>query len=408
MGTARDDARALALAGEFGDQLRRLKGAGPKITQLLSMVQLDRESASSPGALLGGARTVPFGRVRRVLEQDLDARIREVFDDIDEEPFAVGSLGQVHRARTSDGADVAIKVQHAGVAEAVGADLRNLGLFAPLVGRLAPELDAGALLAEIRERLADELDYEVEAQHQRRLERLFRGHPHVRVPRVHTDLSTRRVLVSEYVEGLRCDDVERLGDAERDRAGEIAFRFYFGLAWRDGIVAGDPRADNCIVCADGRLCLLDFGLVRDLHADHRDVMRALAEGDPRGVRDGLSALGYLPEPGSFDGAELLEFLTRAGEWLLTRGVRRIEPGYVTRVLELGCPPRSPYFALMRRLRMPPETLLLRRVEVQVLALLGDLHAAADWGAIAAEHHSDATPSTALGRDDHAFHARARR
>ena len=210
MGTSGEDARALALAEELGAQLARLKGAGPKVRQLLSVVQLDREPFSSPGALPDGARAVPFARVRRVIEHDLDARIGEVFADVEEEPFAVASLGQVHRARTSDGADVAIKVQHPGVAEAVEADLRNLGLVGPIVKRLAPELDAGALLGEIRERVSDELDYEVEAQHQRRLERLFRGHPHVRLPRVHTDLSTRRVLVSEYVEGLRIDEVRHL------------------------------------------------------------------------------------------------------------------------------------------------------------------------------------------------------
>src|SRR6185312_4011956 len=110
-------------------------------------------------------------------------------------------------------------------------------VVAPIVKRLAPHLDATAMLAELRERISEELDYEVEAQHQRRVERAFRGHPHVRVPRVHTDLTARRVLVSEYVDGVGGDEIAGLGDAERDRAGEIAFRFYWGLAWRDGIVA---------------------------------------------------------------------------------------------------------------------------------------------------------------------------
>jgi predicted unusual protein kinase regulating ubiquinone biosynthesis (AarF/ABC1/UbiB family) len=185
-----------------------------------------------------------------VIEQDLDARVRELFADVDEQPFALASLGQVHRARTSDGEDVALKVQHPGVAEAVEGDLRDLGLVGPLVKRVAPGLDAGALRSEIRERISDELDYEVEAQHQRRLERLFRGHPHVRA------------------DGLRADEIKHLGDAERDRIGEIAFRFFFGLVWRHGAVAGDPHPDNCILSPDGRLCLLDFGLLRDLETDY--------------------------------------------------------------------------------------------------------------------------------------------
>jgi predicted unusual protein kinase regulating ubiquinone biosynthesis (AarF/ABC1/UbiB family) len=397
-----DDAgRAVALAEELGAQLGRLKGGGPKIRQFLSMVQLDREpSPTGLGALPERAQAVPFGRVRRVIEQDLDARVGELFADIDEEPFALASLGQVHRASTHGGDDVAVKVQHPGVAEAAEADLRNLGLFAPILKRIAPGLDAAAVLAEIRERISDELDYEVEAQHHRRLERRFRGHPHVRLPRVHTDLSARRVLVTEHVDGLRADEIRQLGDAERDRVGEIAFRFYFSLVWDHGTVAGDPHADNCLLCPDGRLCLLDFGLVRDLDPDYvrgeRDIMRALAEADPQRVHDGMSSLGYLPAPRSFDGAALLEHLATAGDWMLARGFRRLDPEYVDRTLELGYPPRSPYFAVMRHLSMPPPTLLLRRMEIQLLALLGDLRAGADWGAITAEHHSGEPASTALG------------
>jgi predicted unusual protein kinase regulating ubiquinone biosynthesis (AarF/ABC1/UbiB family) len=414
---AREDVRALALAEELGVQLGRLKGAGPKSKQFLSMVQLDRapqggRSRPALGALPAGARAVPFGRVRRVIEQDLKARVRELFADIDEEPLAVASLGQVHRARTSDGEDVAVKVQHLGVAEAIESDMRNLGLVGPIIKRLAPGLDTGALLAELRERISDELDYELEAQHQRRLERLFRGHPHVRLPRVHTGLSTRRVLVTEYIEGLGSNEIKRLGDAERDRIGEIAFRFFFGLVWRDGAVAGDPHPDNCILCPDGRLCLLDFGLLRDLDASYlqgeRDVMRALADGDPQRVRDGLSSLGYLQEPQSCDREALFEHLTIAGGWMLAQGFRRVDPEFVSQILELGYPPRSPYFGLMRRLRMPPPTLLLRRMELQVLSLLGDFHAGGDWGAITAEHHSGTQASTALGREDHAFLARRMR
>jgi predicted unusual protein kinase regulating ubiquinone biosynthesis (AarF/ABC1/UbiB family) len=408
---SRGDARAVRLAGELGGQLGRLKGAGPKLEQLLSVVQFDRApEAERPPAALGGlpagAQAVPFERVQRVIEQDLDARLRELFTDFDEEPLALSSLGQVHRARTSDGDDVVVKVQHPGVAEAVEGDLRNAGLFGPILGRLAPGLDAGPMVDEIRARISDELDYEVEAQRQHRLERLFRGHPHVRLPRVHRDLSTRRVLVTEHVEGLRADEIQRLGDAERDRVGEIAFRFYFGLVWREGTVAGDPHPDNCILCSDGRLCLLDFGLMRDVDADYvageREVMRTIADGDPQGVHAGLSRLDYLPEPQAFDREALHEFLARAGDWMLARGFRRVDPAYVAETLELGYPLRSPYWPLMRRMRMPPSTLLLRRMELQVLSLLGAFRAGGDWGAITAEHHSGKAASTDLGRESHAF------
>jgi hypothetical protein len=400
MSGGREAARASALAAELGAQLGHLKGAGSKVREFLAMVQLDEGAEDEP------ARAVPFGRLRRVIEKDSDARVRDLFADVDEEPFALTSLGQVHRARTSEGEDVAVKVQHPGTAEAVESGLRNVGLVGPIVKQLAPGLDAGAVLAEIRERISEQLDYEVEAQHQRRLERRFRGHPHVRIPRVRTDLSTRRMLVTEYVEGMRAGEIRQLDEAGRDRIGEIAFRFFFGLVWRDGVVAGDPHPDKCIVCPDGRLCLFDFGLLRDLDADYlqgeRDVMRALAENEPERVEEGLARLGYAPDPDARD--SVFEHLATAGEWFLAGGFRRLDPAYAAQIFAAGYPPRSPYFGSMRRLSLPPPTLLLRRIEMQVLRLLGELGAGADWGAISAEHHSGAPPSTALGREDRAFFA----
>jgi predicted unusual protein kinase regulating ubiquinone biosynthesis (AarF/ABC1/UbiB family) len=349
---------------------------------------------------------ISLRRLRRVIEDELDARLGDVFADVEEPPVAVGSLGQVHRARTRDGEDVAVKVQHPGVAEAIERDLRNVALVAPVLGRLAPGLDAGAVLTEVRERICEELDYEVEAQHQRRVERLYRGHPHVRVPRVRTHLSTRRMLVTEYVEGLWLGDVARLDEDERDRVGEIVFRFFFGLVRRRGIVAGDPAAENLLLCRDGRLCVVDFGLMRDIDAGYlegeRGLMRAIAERDADALHERLSALGYLPEPETFDPAALLEHLHAAGEWFLTPGIRRLDPEDVQRRLELGYPPRSPWFSQMRRQRLPPPTLLLRRTEAVLLIALGQLRAAADWGAIAAEYWAGASPSTTLGREEHAL------
>jgi ABC1 atypical kinase-like domain len=394
---ARESARVVALSEELGAQLARLKGAGAKILELLSMLQLGQEPA--------GRTAMPFSRIKRVIEQDLDERLGRLFDEFDEAPFALASLGQVHRARTRDGHDVAVKVQHPGVAEAAEADLRNVGVVGPIVKRLAPGLDAGAVLAELRERISDELDYEVEAQHQRRLERAFRGHPHVRIPHVHTDLSARRVLASEYVDGIGAEGIVRLAEAERDRVGEIAFRFFVGLAWRDGVVAGDPRLENCLVGPDGRLCLVDFALLRELDTGYvegeRAIMRALAANDAQGVHDGLSALGYLPEA-ACDPDALLALLSTAGGWMFAPGVVRLSPERVGDIRARGYPPQSPHFSLMRRLRMPASTLLLRRMELELLSLLGDLGAAGDWAAIAAEHHSSRPPSTAVGREERAF------
>ena len=406
-----DQERSVALVEELGGQLRRMGDAGAKVTQLLSMVQL--EGASQAGSLVRPLGSFPrdgepfaWQRVRGVIEQDLGARMRDVFSAFEEEPFAIASLGQVHRACTLEGEQVAVKVQRPDVGKAIAGELRSVGLTSPILKRLAPGLDAGAMLSEVRERIADELDYEIEAQNQRRLARLVGGHPHVRVPRVHTDLSTRRVLVTEYVEGLGFDEIARLEESERDRVGEIVMRFYFGLVWRERIVAGDPHPDNCLLCADGRVCLLDFGLLQGLEAGYldgeRDVMKGVIDADPEAVHNALAQLGYLTKAAYCDPVALLEHLATAGEWFLAPGFRRIDPDYVRRTVELGYPPRSPWFSVMRRLTMPPPTLLLRRMEVQMLSLLGQLCAGGDWAAIAAEHWAQLPPSTPLGREDTAF------
>ena len=200
------------------------------------------------------------------MRKELGGPLGSVFSDFDERAFAAASIGQVHRATTLDGDEVVVKVQYPGVAEAVETDLRNATLLLPLVKRLAPGLDAKALAAELRERIGEELDYELEAQNQRRIERLFRGHPFIPVPRVRTDLSTRRVLVSEYVEGERFEAVRALDQAQRDRYGEIVFRFFFGLLYRDRIALGDPHPGNYLLCPTAGSRFLDYGLLRDVSA----------------------------------------------------------------------------------------------------------------------------------------------
>jgi hypothetical protein len=131
-------------------------------------------------------------------------------------------------------------------------------------------------------------------------------------------------------------------------------------------------------------------------------MRAIADGDAQRVHEGLANLGYLPNPRSVDPDALLEHLTDGGEWMLAAGFRRIDPVYATGIFELAYPPRSPHFPSMRRMTIPRATLLLRRMQIQLLALLGDFNGGADWGAITAEHHSGKPASSDLGRAQGAF------
>jgi predicted unusual protein kinase regulating ubiquinone biosynthesis (AarF/ABC1/UbiB family) len=405
---AADAKRALALADELVTQLGQMKGAAMKLGQVLSTVDFDmvpegeREAFKERlGALRDDAPQVPFKNMRKVLLEDLGGSLDEHFDAFDEEPIAAASIGQVYRATLHDGRDVAVKVQYPGVAEAVETDLRNAAVLLPLVKRLAPGLDAKAILGELRDRVAEELDYELEAQNHRRVARAFRDHPFIRVPAVVTSMSTRRVLITEYVSGRGFGEVKALPEAERDRFAEICFRFFYGLLRRERIAAGDPHPGNYLLGEDGRVCFLDFGLVRRMDAEYLDGERALAraviDGDADCVHDWMARLGYLPDPTAFDPERVLGQLATAGEWYFTTGFRRLDPEYVRNAMEISGSPASPFFEEMRRQTIPPQALLLRRMEGLLFSVLGELRAGADWGTLALEYIAEEPPSTELGR-----------
>ena len=353
------------------------------------------------------------------MRQELGGPLNRVFAEFDERALAAASIGQVHRAVTVAGDEVVVKVQYPGVAEAVDTDLRNAMLLVPLVRRLAPGVDARALFSELRERVGEELDYELEAQNQRRIERRFRGHPFISVPRVDTALSTRRVLVSEYVDGERFDAVRRMGEGDRDRYGEIVFRFFFGLAYRDRIALGDPHPGNYLLRPDGRVAFVDYGLMRDVSAERVAAERAIAvavrERDAAALKAALIAGGYLPAERAdiVDAGLALRLMRHATRWYAVPGYRRFPSGRPGRGRERERrrePERADERANERaavreqinQFTVPPDSVLLRRMHGVVSIVLTQLRAGADWGAIAAEYlHGDA-PATPLGSAEAAF------
>src|SRR3954470_10993930 len=378
------DVRTAATVRELVEQLGRMRGAAMKVGQLFSMIDLEglpeeqrAELQSRLATLRDDVPPVPFRRLEKLMRKELGVPLNRVFAEFDERAFAAASIGQVHRATTLDGDDVVVKVQYPGVAEAVDSDLRNATLLVPLIRRLAPGLDVKPLFAELRERIGEELDYELEAQHQRRVERRFRGHPFITVPRVRTDLSTTRVLVSEYVAGERFEAVRALDQQQRDRYGEIVFRFYFGLLYRDRIALGDPHPGNYLLCPDGRVAFLDYGLTRDLGAARIDAERAIAlavrDADPAALAAALVAGGYVASARA-EGldADLALTLTRAAiRWYAVPGEHRLSPDRRgRREREPADAEREATFREQAgRFTLPPETMLIRRMQALVAIVL---------------------------------------
>jgi predicted unusual protein kinase regulating ubiquinone biosynthesis (AarF/ABC1/UbiB family) len=409
--------RQIEAAEQIVAALGTMKGAAMKVGQVMSFLDVGvvpeeyrEEFQRKLAALRDAAPTVSFKEMRAVIEDELDDPLDEVFESFDEEPIAAASIGQVYKARLQDGRDVAVKVQYPGVAAAVRADMQNLGLILRLAKRIAPGMDPQAIGREISERIHEELDYELEAQNQRALARIFRGHPFIVVPAVVTSLSRERVLVSDYVEGTGFEDLKTYPQEDRDRIGEILFRFYFGCLYRHHQFSGDPHPGNSRLMADGRMAFFDFGLFKRMPPGAVEleiaVARAIIEGDKDTIMRLGTEVGFFPEPEKFDSDRVLEHFRAATSWYTVDEVVELSPEYATQVLIDMSDPRSEYFGQLRHESAPPDHIFGRRMEVLTLAVLSQLHARGNFHRIAREWFYDDEPATELGRQEAAFYSRA--
>jgi predicted unusual protein kinase regulating ubiquinone biosynthesis (AarF/ABC1/UbiB family) len=394
-----------------------MKGAAMKLGQVMSFLDVGlvpeeyrEEFQRKLGELRDAAPKVRFEDMRKVIEEELEDDLGQLFADFEPEPIAAASIGQVYRARLHDGRDVAVKVQYPGVAGAVRADMQNLGLILRLLRRMTPALNVKALAEEVRKRIFEELDYELEAQNQRAMARVFRGHPFIVVPDVVTRMSRERVMVSEFVEGTGFEEHKGYAQAERDRIGEVIFRFYMGCMYRHHQFSGDPHPGNYKLMADGRLAFLDFGLFKRMDAADLELelrcQRAVVEDDAERLHRLLAESGFLPQPDRVKAETLMSYVRDSIWWYTTDESYELTPEIATGVLIESSDPRSSHFREMRHQDMRPEHLFGRRTEMLTLAVLAQLHARANWHRIAREWMYGDAPATELGRAEAAFYARA--
>ena len=398
--------------------LGTMKGAAMKLGQVMSFLDVGLvpeeyrdEFQRKLGELRDAAPKVRFSDMRKVVESELGESLKDAFVEFDEAPIAAASIGQVYRARLHDGREVAVKVQYPGVAQAVRADMQNLGMILRLLKRIAPGLDVKSTAEEVRSRIGEELDYELEAQNQRSLARIFRGHPFIVVPEVVTSLTREKVIVTEFVSGIGFDAIKQLDQATRNRVGEIVFRFYFGCMYRHHQFSGDPHPGNFLLMDDGRMAFLDFGLFKVMPADLLEIELACQRAGHAGDGDELKRIwtetGFLKHPENFRADKLLAQFRDATWWYVLDEEIALEPEIATQVMIDMSDPRSQHFGQMRHETLPADHLFGRRVEMLTLAVLSQLRAKLNFHRIAREWIYAEEPVTELGRAETDFYGTRR-
>ena len=402
---------AIRTAEDVAQVLGGMKGAIMKAGQMLSFIAdgLPPEAQEALATLQADVPPMAPSLAEQVIRDELGADPERLFLDWDPVPMAAASIGQVHRAVMPDGRIVAVKVQYPGVDKAIKSDLDNAEMLYGLFASFAlKNLDVKSLVDELRARMADELDYRLEARCQSEFADRYEGHPFIRIPKVIPERSAQRVLTSEWVDGQRwADFVETATQAQKDRAGEILMRFAQGSIHRFGVFNGDPHPGNYKFGADGSVWFFDFGLVKRWSPGEFDrltpVLDAILAGDAPGAVDLATKAGFLPEDHDFDPDYVFEYIRGPYEPFLVDSFTYTKD-WTAKALQTVIDIQGRYGKLIQTLNMPTSYVILDRVVWGVSALLGRLHATNNWRGILAEYRKDAEPCTELGRLEAAWRA----
>jgi predicted unusual protein kinase regulating ubiquinone biosynthesis (AarF/ABC1/UbiB family) len=402
---ALDTAFEIKTAEQVAEALGQMKGAAMKLGQMVSYLDqgLPEHVRSALAELQRDAPPMSAELAAGVIVAELGDAPEVVFAEWDPRPIASASIGQVHRAITHDGRAVAVKVQYPGVAEAMAADLDSVGLIFAGAGQLFPGLDHRAVVAELRTRLVEEIDYRNEARNQHTFWTAYRGHPTIAIPAVLPELSTGRVLTTELADGRPWAELLGWDQDERDLAAETMYRFAFGSLYQLGIFNGDPHPGNYLFHPGGRVTFLDFGLCRRFTPEElqpfEDMIGAMVlHPDPSEFRRIVEQVGLLAPNAPFSDAEVNEYFAHFYEFILQDGAYTLTPEYASETVRRYFDQRGPYGDIMRAANLPPSFVIIQRINLGLYALFGELHATGNWRRLAEElwPFVAGPPSTPMG------------
>jgi predicted unusual protein kinase regulating ubiquinone biosynthesis (AarF/ABC1/UbiB family) len=375
---------ALELQAKTAEQLfqvlGQLKGGAMKFGQALSVFEAalpEEVVAPYRGALTKlqeAAPPLPAATVHKVLAEQLGPHWRAMFAEFDDKPAAAASIGQVHKAVWADGRTVAVKIQYPGAGPALLGDLRQLSRLARVFAVFSPGLDIKPLLKELEERVAEELDYRLEAQSQQQFAAAYDGDPDICVP--HVVAGADLVLVTEWIEGVPLSAIIRDGTPEqRDRAARVLAQFLFSGPVLAGLLHADPHPGNFRLLPDGRLGVIDFGAVNRLPDGAPEPIGRLARmalaGDAQAVMEALREEGFIKKNIELDAEAVLSYLLPLLEPVARETFRFSRPWLRAEAVRIG-DPRSPAAQLGRQLNLPPSYLLIHRVTMGTIGVLCQL------------------------------------
>jgi predicted unusual protein kinase regulating ubiquinone biosynthesis (AarF/ABC1/UbiB family) len=401
----------LRTATQVAETLGNMKGALMKIGQMASYLDdgLPEPVRVALASLQQDAPPMTPELCAEVVCAELGDDPTRVFAEWDPVPLAAASIGQVHRAVTRAGLPVAVKVQYPGVDDAIRADLVNTDLLFRMLGTMFPGLDPAPLVAELRERLTEELDYGVEAANQRFFADAYRGHPFITVPEVVDELSTKRVLTTELADGARFAEVEQWSQEERNLAAETIYRFVFRSIYRLHAFNGDPHPGNYLFRPGGHVTFLDFGLVKRYEradvALFEDLIRTMVvEHDVVAFRRLMESHHVLRPDPSVSDDDVAGYFGHFYELVLHDRVFTVDPEYSSETVRMYFDPTSPYAHVARAANVPPAFVITQRINLGLTAVLGRLRATANFRRIAEElwPFVAAPPSTPMGEAEAAW------
>ncbi len=366
--------------------LGQLKGGAMKLGQALSVFEaaLPEEVVAPYRAALtklqDAAPPLPASTVHAVLVEQLGPDWRARFLHFDDKPAAAASIGQVHRATWHDGREVAVKIQYPGAGAALLSDLKQLSRLARVFSAFTPGLDIKPLLAELRSRVAEELDYALEASSQEQFAVAYDGDPDIRVP--HVIDGADKVLVTEWIDGIPLSVVIREGSQqERDRAARLLAQFLFSGPVLAGLLHADPHPGNFRLLPDGRLGVIDFGAVDRLPDGAPEpigrLSRLALEGRADDVLQALRDEGFVKPGITVDAQEVLDYLRPLLAPIAGPTFRFTRPWLRSEALRVG-DPRSAANQLGRQLNLPPTYLLIHRVTLGTIGVLCQLNGEAPF------------------------------